>query len=59
VICAHKDCERTDTTPFVFTSRSREGEFLGKRTFYFCREHGDQLYALKKTRTLPPADWFE
>ena len=58
VICDHKDCERTDATPFVFTSRSREGEFLGRSTFYFCREHGDQLAALEWTKTLPPEDWF-
>lgn len=57
-VCEHKDCERTDATPVYMTLRSREGEVKDKRTYHFCPEHREQLFALEESRTLPPEDWF-
>jgi hypothetical protein len=56
--CDHKDCERTDAAPVVFTCRNRDDELVGKYTYCFCPEHRKQLLSLKKTRTLPPEEWF-
>jgi hypothetical protein len=57
--CQHKDCERTDATPIVSTLYSRDLEFLDERTYYFCREHREQLHTMKGSSTLPPAEWLE
>jgi hypothetical protein len=56
--CAHKDCKRTDASPLELLRFSREGELLEVRTFQFCDDYRMQLYAVKESRTLPPADWF-
>ena len=57
VVCDHKDCERV-AGPLFFTLYSRHGELLDERTFYFCPEHRDALFALEETRTLPPDEWL-
>jgi hypothetical protein len=57
--CDHKDCERTDATPVVITSLNLDDEVAEKRTYRFCPDHREQLLRLKKTRTLPPQEWFE
>jgi hypothetical protein len=57
-ICAHKDCERTDATPLELRHFSRDGELIETRIFQFCLDHRRQLYAVKESRTLPPAEWF-
>jgi hypothetical protein len=54
-----KDCERTDASPVEFTLYSPHGELLEAGTYYFCRGHSKELYALESTPTLPPAEWFE
>ena len=58
VVCAHKDCKRTDAESLELLHFSREGVLLEVRTFQFCHEHKMQLYGVKESRTLPPADWF-
>ena len=58
VVCDHKDCERV-ASRVEFMRYSRHGEFLGQRTFYFCREHREALYALERTPSLPPREWLE
>lgn len=55
--CAHKDCERTDARPLELRLL-REGELIETRTYQFCRDHRRQLLGLKKSRTLPPVEWF-
>jgi hypothetical protein len=59
VVCRHKDCERTDAHPLLFTDHSRDGQVKGRFTLYFCDEHRDALFALETTPSLPPAEWFE
>ncbi len=60
MICQHKDCERTDATPVEFKRYNPdETELLDERTYHFCLEHRDALFALECTKTLPPAEWFE
>ena len=58
VNCDHKDCERTDASP-VELRLLRDGEVIETSTYHFCPEHKRQLFRLKKSRTLPPAEWFE
>ncbi len=55
--CAHKDCEHTDATPLEL-NLVREGVVVETRTYRFCPEHKGQLFRLKKSRTLPPEEWF-
>jgi hypothetical protein len=59
VICDHKDCERTDTTPVELTLLTRDREVVETRTYHFCPDHSRQLLRLKTSRTLPPEEWFE
>ena len=33
-------------------------KLLDTHTFYFCPDHREQLFRLKETKTLPPAEWF-
>jgi hypothetical protein len=57
VPCDHQDCDRT-ARPLFFTLYSRHGELLDERTYYFCPEHRDALFALEATSSLPPAEWL-
>jgi hypothetical protein len=58
-LCQHKDCKRTDATPIVQTLYSENLEFKDERTYYFCREHREQLHSLKGSSTLPPVEWLD
>jgi hypothetical protein len=57
-ICAHKDCKRTDARPIEMTRYSKHCEFIETRTYQFCPDHVEQLFSIKQSKWLPPADWF-